>query len=65
MKGTKKGKAKPMFRLYEEGSTKEPKRINGVYQLTHKNWKPRPEVEKQEEFHALTAHRYDKRREIR
>jgi ribosomal protein L34E len=21
-------------------------RINGVYQLTHKNWKPRPEVEK-------------------
>jgi hypothetical protein len=28
--------------------------------------KPRPsEVEKQEEFHALTAHRYDKRREIR
>jgi len=31
-----------------------------------KRFKPRPsEIEKQEEFHALTAHRYDKRREIR
>jgi len=30
------------------------------------DYKPRPsEGEKQEEFHALTAHRYDKRREIR
>ena len=34
--------------------------------IEHENWWPRPsEIEKQEEFHALTAHRYDKRREIR